>query len=148
MRIPFVSDALYRRKLRRELIKTAHHDYFRMLADNESLRAEVKSLRDQCRESLREGRAMAVKTQDLTVAANRLATTFQEYGTWDGVASSLTCGEVDAMATLLAVVGKSDEALLWLENHTELSDDEKDTHRVDEHGKPIDLKEYLLDLAA
>ncbi|MEU5427633.1 hypothetical protein AB0H73_18800 [Streptomyces olivoreticuli] len=148
MRIPFVSDALYRRKLRRELINTAHHDYFRMLAENESLRAEVKQSHEQCLATLRDSRAAAIKTQDTIVAASHFADAISDSGRAGDLAPALMCSELDALATLLVATGRSDLARVWLETHFEMDNEEHDTHRVDEHGKPVNLEEYLVDLAA
>ncbi|MGI5530173.1 hypothetical protein ACQEVX_23130 [Streptomyces syringium] len=145
MRIPFISDALYHRKLRRQLINTAHHDYFRMLAENSALGDEVEQLREERLMLLREGRIRAFEAQDITVAAMNFAAALTESDRAYTAAVHLSCVEVDRLATLLVAVGRSDVALRWLETHSLGDNDEDDLHK---NADPVDLEMYLLGLAA
>ncbi|MEU2854161.1 hypothetical protein [Streptomyces syringium] len=148
MRIPFVSDTLYRRKLRRELINAAHHDYYRALNENEALHAELRALREQSTQVLKAGADMMAENTAITQAALDLANAFAKSGSAFDIAPSLTCFEVDALARLFAAVGRTDLARKWLEDHATEDTEAAYLHGIDDDGKPIDLDDYLVTLAA
>ncbi|MEU1309184.1 hypothetical protein ABZ419_09850 [Streptomyces cinnamoneus] len=147
MRIPFVSDALYRRKLRRELIKTAHHDYYRVLEENEALRSGSAQLQRSLEEALKASREHQVLYREVRQAVSALVNTWATTCPEEDIAERLTCSEVDALAAFLAAIGKRNMALAWLEAHADGDEPEHDAHGGVE-GKPADLDAYLMTLAA
>ncbi|WP_372407228.1 hypothetical protein [Streptomyces luteireticuli] len=150
MRIPFIGAALERRRARRELIRCAHHDYFRLLSENEGLREELAATRKTALEVADRATEIQVYTLEVESAAKDLANALGAVGSSNDLAASLTCPEVDALARLLAAVGRPDLALKWLEDHANTQDEEEDghVHGLDDEGKRVDLTAYLTNLTA
>lgn len=69
-----------------------------------------------------------------TAAALReFAETFSRWDTAGDIATVLSCGEIEAMAGLLRVVGEEDAADRWIRVHAE-TDEEGDAHYVEGEG--------------